>query len=77
MSGRCVGHVSRTANLFFRHIMNRQLDFAHAACAEGLGEGIIAEDSVCATGLFGSGTIPGLAVFLVGHGLSIAIRRAC
>lgn len=34
--------VLKTTDLFFRHIMNRELDFAHAACAEGLGEGIVA-----------------------------------
>lgn len=58
--------------------MNRELDFAHATCAEGLGEGIVAEDSVCTAGLFGCRAIPVLAVFLVGHGLlSITIGRAC
>lgn len=75
--GRAEG-LLKTTDLFFRDIMNRELDFAHATCAEGLGEGIVAEDSVCAAGLFGCRAISVLAVFLVGHGLlSVAIRRAC
>lgn len=57
--------------------MKRELDFAHATCAEGLSEGIVAEDSVCAAGLLRCRAISVLAVFLVGHGLSVAIGRAC
>lgn len=43
----------KMTDLFFRHIVDCEFDFAHAACAEGLGEGIVAEDSVCAAGLLG------------------------
>ena len=42
-----------TTDPLLRDVVGRELDFAHAACAEGLGEGIVAEDSVCGARLFG------------------------
>lgn len=37
---------------FFRDVVGCELDLAHAACAESLCEGIVAEDSVCGARLF-------------------------
>lgn len=44
--------ILETTDLFLRDVVDGELDLAHAACAEGLGEGIVAEDSVCGAGLF-------------------------
>ena len=57
--------VATTTDLFVGDVVRRELYFAHAACAESLCEGIVAEDSVCGAGLFGGGGISVLAVFLV------------
>ena len=34
------------AHLFAGHVMDSELDLAHAACAESLADGVVAEDAV-------------------------------
>lgn len=79
--GKGKGYAQRgaetTTDLFFGDIVRCEFYFAHAACAQRLCEGIVAEDSICGAGLLRGRGVSVLAMFLVVHGQSLAIRRAC